>query len=214
MEYVKGSWRDAENSATVGIQSRSRPLSAPDLVELLNQATRTPKVAALIELQEAIDQHMSEAAAKEHRARLIRELREQSPYTQAAIAKRLNIGLRGYQKIEKTGGAKYETLSKLAVLHGVDVDYFYRGENGDQPAPDDASQILEAASRIEQALERNHKTMQALLSRLAEAVPEAAVTDPLADYEQAQADADRLPPAGKRAAGQEQVATPRRRVGD
>ena len=67
-------------------------------------------------------------------AERIRELRQNSPYTQEAIAERLGVTVRAYQKQEKTGGVSYENVEKLAGLHGVETDWILRG---DKPATPD-----------------------------------------------------------------------------
>jgi transcriptional regulator with XRE-family HTH domain len=47
----------------------------------------------------------------------IASLRERSPYTQPALAEKLGIGLRGYQKLEKEGTTRYERCQEIAAIH-------------------------------------------------------------------------------------------------
>jgi transcriptional regulator with XRE-family HTH domain len=58
----------------------------------------------------------------------LKELREGSPYTQEAIADRLGITVRAYQKQEATGGVSYDNIEKLAELHGVEADWILKGD--------------------------------------------------------------------------------------
>jgi len=47
----------------------------------------------------------------------ITALRERSPWTQPAMAEKLGIGLRGYQKLEKEGTTRYERCEEIADIH-------------------------------------------------------------------------------------------------
>lgn len=90
------------------------------------------------------------------RAARIRQLREESPYTQEAVAERVGVKLRSYQKWEEGGGIEWEHLEALADLHRVDVQWIHRGrERG--PAPElfknpQLDRIEERLKRIEAAL--------------------------------------------------------------
>jgi len=65
----------------------------------------------------------------------IKELREQSPYTQPAIADRIGVTVRAYQKWEQTGGLTGEHLEELAKLHNVTPEFIWRGQERG-PTPD------------------------------------------------------------------------------
>lgn len=88
------------------------------------------RTASTFELQMLRDQvRRRELAAR------MRTLREESPYTQEAIADKIGLKLRSYQKAEQTGGISYEKLQALAGVHEVDFDWLLKGsEKG--PAPD------------------------------------------------------------------------------
>jgi len=47
----------------------------------------------------------------------ITELRERSPYHQPDVARKLNIGLRAYQKLEARGTGRFERCEELAKIH-------------------------------------------------------------------------------------------------
>lgn len=74
-------------------------------------------------------------AARAARAERIKQLREESRYTQPHIAEFVGVSLRAYQRWEEGGGIEWEHLEKLAELHEVDPQWIHRGsEKG--PAPD------------------------------------------------------------------------------
>src|SRR4051794_35591384 len=47
----------------------------------------------------------------------IKLLRERSPYKQQAVAEKLGLGLRGYQKLEKNGTEDFERCEALYKIH-------------------------------------------------------------------------------------------------
>lgn len=89
-------------------------------------------------------------------AERMKSLREESPYTQQAIADQIGLQLRSYQKAEQTGGISYDRLQKLAALHGVDFDWLLKGESrGATPdllGSDSQNGIAGRLERIEVAL--------------------------------------------------------------
>lgn len=189
MTCTSSTWRDARTGRTVSASP------TPDLIGLLTRAARRPDYATLVGLQEALTERVSEEAIKERRARLLRELRDRSPLTQEAVAERIDVSLRGYQKMEQTGGVSFSNLEKLADLFGVDVDYFFR-EGQDEPVRDS-----DQLDRIEELLRANNDLMQQLVSRLDAAPAAPPESELVRHYELAQDDADRQPSAGKRTVG-------------
>jgi len=88
----------------------------------------------------------------------IKELRENSPYTQPEIAAKVGIGLRGYQKWEKVG-VNYSNAEKLAEIYGVSANFIMKGPDRDEtPDPfangsgglrDEVSALDERITQIE-----------------------------------------------------------------
>lgn len=80
-------------------------------------------------------------------AHRITQLRERSPFTQPAVAAKLGIGLRAYQKLERVGTTKYERCEELAEIHAewardsadwghVSADWIWDGRIPRGAAPD------------------------------------------------------------------------------
>lgn len=64
----------------------------------------------------------------------IRRLREESPYKQQAVADKLGIGLRAYQKLEEVGTTRWERCEELAEIFEVDPYWIWTGhEKGAAP---------------------------------------------------------------------------------
>jgi len=98
---------------------------------------------------------MDEAQKLEIGAR-IRQLRERSPYKQQAVADKLGIGLRAYQKLEEVGTTRYERCEELADIFEVEPMWIWEGrERGSTPdlfAPFGGSEPSARLSQIESAL--------------------------------------------------------------
>jgi len=69
-----------------------------------------------------------EEQQRSERAGRIKKLREESPFTQEAVADRVGVKLRTYQKWEEGGGITWVHLESLASLHDVEVQWIHRGE--------------------------------------------------------------------------------------
>lgn len=108
-------------------------------------------------------------------ARRIKDLRVRSPYTQPKIAAELNIGLRGYQKLEEKGTTSFERCEEIARIHAgwtkrtpdwtfVDADWIWDGQRRDE-TPDLMGSLGGGSqlNRIEQVLGE----LDAKLTRLA-----------------------------------------------
>lgn len=130
------------------IREMARSQEVPDLLALFEEATMADNHKQLI-------------------AQRIKRLRQQSPYTQEGIADRLHISLRGYQKWEETGGVRFANLEALAALHGVDVSYFYEGE---EVRPN--SQLDRIESLLSEILDRLGPVSAPTATRAAPAEPE------------------------------------------
>ena len=80
------------------------------------------------------------------RAQRIKRLRQESAYTQPAIAEAVGVTLRAYQRWEEGGGIEWEHLESLAELHGVEPQWIHRGralEDGTrQPGGATADELL------------------------------------------------------------------------
>lgn len=139
--------------------------SASATQQCVTRALARPRTTSTFALQMLRDQQRRlELAAR------MKELRVESPYTQEAVADKIGLKLRSYQKAEKTGGISYEKLRKLAKLHNVEFDWLLRGEhdappwgrpveapgsfvgNGHQPA-DRLTEVLERLAAIETRLQ-------------------------------------------------------------
>lgn len=89
------------------------------------------------------------------RGERIKQLREESPYTQPVLAEKVGVTLRAYQRWEEGGGIEWDHLEKLAEIYGVDVQWIHRGEERG-PAPDpfatDSAKVVEELRREVRAL--------------------------------------------------------------
>ncbi len=137
-------------------------------------------------------QTLMEEAQKLEIGQRIKELREQSRFTQPELAELLGIGLRAYQKLEAEGTTKWERAEELARIHGVDVYWLWHGrETTSPPAPLNGAQLERIERKLDQLLE---------LAETQRAVQAAAVADQVSgrsDRRSAPARASRR----KRAAG-------------
>lgn len=200
MDYANATWRTSRTAGTVGAQP-ARPRNqaqTPDLMGIL-ATNKITTAAALADFQDAITEQMQETRRKEAIGRRLRELRVRSPYTQEKVAELIDVSLRGYQKMEQSGGIKYENLEQLAELFHVDVDYFFQSE--EQPV---------AADRLDQAIQllaENQELMRQILRRLEAVAPPLSEAEARQAYEQAVADGERARRAPKRAAGKRSAAT-------
>ena len=71
----------------------------------------------------------------------IKDARERSKWRQQAVADKLGIGLRAYQKLEKEGTSHFERCEELAEileLEGVTADYLWDGTPEQPASPLDA----------------------------------------------------------------------------
>lgn len=119
-------------------------------VQFANAPSREPRSTRTLRLQLLMDQQQKLAIGAR-----IKDLRERSPYTQEALADRLGVSLRGYQRMEETGGIKYANVEKLAHVHEVDVDYILRGTLEKAPAPDlsRSDQLAEIERKLDDILD-------------------------------------------------------------
>lgn len=78
-----------------------------------------------------------DAERREGVARRIRELWEESGYTEEHVADTLGISISGFQKQKQSGGIRREHAEKLAELFGTTYEYIATGrtEKGDTPDP-------------------------------------------------------------------------------
>jgi transcriptional regulator with XRE-family HTH domain len=88
-----------------------------------NRALKEPRSVATLRLRMALD-----AKQRAERAQRIKQLRGESPYTQAAIADRVGVTPRAYQRWEEGGGIEWEHLERLAEIHDAEVLWIHRGE--------------------------------------------------------------------------------------
>lgn len=114
-----GTWRSARTARTFPIGP------TPDLMGLLAGNNRD----ALKALHQAIEEQLATDDHKRRVGERLRSLRERSPYTQEGVADEIGVGLRAYQKMEQTGGVKFDNLQKLATLFKVEVAHFYDDDN-------------------------------------------------------------------------------------
>jgi transcriptional regulator with XRE-family HTH domain len=199
MNYANATWQASRTAGTVGTQPASprNQGQTPDLMGIL-ATNKITTAQALADFQDAITQHMQETSRKESIGRRLRELRMRSPYTQEKVAELIDVSLRGYQKMEQSGGIRYQNLEQLADLFSVDVDYFFQDD--EQPGAD----RLDEAIRL---LHDNQDLMRQILRRLEAVVPPLSEAEALQAYEQAVVDGDRAQRAPKRAAGKRSAAT-------
>jgi transcriptional regulator with XRE-family HTH domain len=113
-----------------------------------NRALKEPRSVATLRLRMALD-----AKQRAERAQRIKQLREESPYTQAAIADRVGVTPRAYQRWEEGGGIEWEHLERLAEIHDAEVLWIHRGE-GRGPTPDLVEELSgdDRFSRLEEQL--------------------------------------------------------------
>jgi len=97
------------------------------------------------------------------RAARIKQLREESPYTQAALADLVGVTPRAYQRWEEGGGIEWDHLEKLAEVHGVDVMWIHRG-TGRGPSPLETFSEPASTADLDERLEWIESALQALLS--------------------------------------------------
>lgn len=96
--------------------------------KVVMKPSQLANVAHSLRLQVALDE-----AARAGRADRIKRLREESAYTQPALAEAVGVTLRAYQRWEEGGGIEWEHLEKLAEIHGVSVQWLHRGEERATP---------------------------------------------------------------------------------
>jgi transcriptional regulator with XRE-family HTH domain len=94
-----------------------------------------------------------EAQAAKDRGLRIKRLRQESTYTQKALAAKVGVLLRTYQKWEAGAGIEWANLEKLAAAHGVEVRWIATGEREQPPEIADAlgrilTEVAELQSRL------------------------------------------------------------------
>lgn len=184
MKYANATATTARTMGTV-----RRAAGTPDLMTLFAESQAT----SLAEFQEAIREHMEDIERKQLVGRRLRELRDRSPYTQAAIADAIGVQLRAVQKMEQTGGISYSNKQKLAELFDVDVSYFFPNDAG-EPAANDQIE------RIESMLRANNTLLLEIVTRLDAVAPPLTEAQLRGFYELAQDDADQLSAVDRRVA--------------
>lgn len=105
-------------------------------------------------------------------AERIRELRERSPWSQAQMAEKLDLSLRGYQKMEERGTTKWERVEELAAIFGIEPLVLWQGRPR-SATPDLLSSSNGAAdsdrlARIETELGQVREELEALRVWLSE----------------------------------------------
>lgn len=149
-KFVVGTWPNARTTGTVA------PVEAtPDLMGLLGGH---PDLDSLRDLHAAIELYLSDQDSKRSVGQRLRDLREHSPYTQEAVADAIHVSLRGYQKMEQTGGISFANLQKLANLFKVDIGHFYDLDQTGSPAA--LREQMEEPGRFDQ--QRIHDRLQAI----------------------------------------------------
>lgn len=126
-----------------------------------NAALSASRSALTFRMQVALDEQQQLA-----RAARIKQLREESPYTQAALADLVGVTPRAYQRWEEGGGIEWEHLERLAEVHGVDVIWIHRGTSRG-PTPDPfvpTTSEVPALARIEAKLARIEDRQTRLLA--------------------------------------------------
>lgn len=129
--------------STVGIKSsslRARSVNTVRLSELMEEAQRL------------------EIAAR------IRQLREESPYSQQGVADKLNITLRAYQKLEQRGTTRWERAEELAGIYNVTPAWIWSGKEK-LPTPDVTGALGDAS--VHQKLDEILARFDLLEARLA-----------------------------------------------
>ena len=95
----------------------------------VNEPSNRTRTGATVRLHSLMEEAQKLAIGQR-----IRELRERSPYKQPAVAERLGIGLRAYQKLEEVGTTRYERCEELAEIFGADPMWIWEGrERGSTP---------------------------------------------------------------------------------
>jgi transcriptional regulator with XRE-family HTH domain len=107
----------------------------------VRRPSQFPRTANTLRLR-----HLMEEAQRVQIAERIRELRERSPYTQPVVAEKLDLSLRGYQKLEERGTTKWERCEEIAELYGVDPLWIWDGTEK-EAAPDVMGQLSDPAVR-------------------------------------------------------------------
>lgn len=129
-------------------------------MKAVTKPSQFAKVAHSLRLQVALDE-----AARAGRADRIKRLREESAYTQPALAEEVGVTLRAYQRWEEGGGIEWEHLERLAELHGVSVQWLHRGEEHTTP---DVFSVLGGSSDLRAQLDRIEQRQVELQTALAE----------------------------------------------
>lgn len=125
----------------------------------------------------------------------IKDLRERSPYKQEAIANKLGLKLRSYQKLEAKGTEDFERCEALYEIHkewaSVDPEWAHMSagwiwDGRDRRKGADLSDLLKAAEpndlslveqKLNEALELLHAHIAATETRTAEAAQGAGGDD-------------------------------------
>lgn len=91
-------------------------------------------------------------------AQRVRELREQSPFSQQEMADKLGISLRAYQKLEHNGLQRWKRAEELGEIFEVDPGWIWHGQKDPIPTEDVEDllhQILGRLDEIESRLRAN-----------------------------------------------------------
>lgn len=103
------------------------------------------------------------------RGERIKQLREESAFTQPALAEKVGVTLRAYQRWEEGGGIEWDHLEKLAEIHGVDVQWIHRGkEKGPTPDPfaSDSPEIADALRALQSEVAQIRTKLLARVEKL------------------------------------------------
>jgi len=126
----------------------------------------------------------------------IRSLRERSPFKQQAVADRLGIGLRAYQKLEEVGTTRYERCEELAEIFNVDPMWIWEGR--DATAPD----VLGALNGAPQSqLTRIEKQLAAIQQQLADLLAREKAAAARAEAQERRRDTQQPPSRRRKASG-------------
>lgn len=146
----------ARRSTVFPVHEREAQLKAA------NTALKRSSASLTFRHQMALEEHQ-----RVERAQRIKQLREESPYTQAALADKVGVTPRAYQRWEEGGGIEWEHLEKLAEIHDVDVMWIHKAA-GRGPTPDPfATESGEESELAEQIGELQSETAE-LRSELSE----------------------------------------------
>lgn len=143
---------------------KTTPATAP--LSHANRALFGARPALSVRLQLALEEQQ-----RLDRAARIKQLREESPYTQEAIADLVGVKIRSYQKWEEGGGIEWDNLEKLADIHKVSVQWIHRGE--EKATPDVLGNLSSVPPELAAQLDRIEKEVLGLrtdLARLAQDV--------------------------------------------